>query len=700
MSFIAELRQRKVARVATAYLVVAWVAIEAASIALPAFEAPPWALRVLILLFALGFPLVLALTWALELTPDGVRVTRGRVGNKRMASAVAALVALAIGWYLFGQPAYRGGASAPDRSIAVLPFVNMSGDPANEYFSDGLAETTLDMLAQVQDLKVVARTSSFAFKGTNTDVREIGRRLDVAHLLEGSVQQAGDTVRITAQLVRTSDGSHVWSRRFDRRLADVFAIQDEIATEVVAALRLALPEEEQAHLLRRPTTDVAAYQAYMQGLALLQGRRVADMRTAVTHFEKALGIDPGFARAHAAAATALSLIDTYATLDEAGRQRRSFHVERALELAPDLGEAHVVRAAEFERRRELDAAEQAFRRGIALAPGYATGQQWFAEFLLYERGDVQGALDAFSRARALDPLSPVIRNEHAYAIAVSGRFDQALRENAALIADRPDFAAAHGVRAELLEVQGDLVGALRAMQAQEALDPDAFAKRLQRCRTLQRFGALEESRACAERVLALAPGHRFAADARSDILVLSGDFAGALAIVEQGDPADEWARAELLLANDRGDEARAILEGLVPELFRTPLPDLAGRPAVDSLLVAGALLQGDDERDHTHARRLLARQLEANVGRPHAQLTFHGRGWSDALAHALFGDVGASCDALREAVAAGWILDIPWLDVAPPMALVRADSCYAAALAPGRARTRAQVEAARNAGLL
>ncbi|HVQ33888.1 MAG TPA: hypothetical protein VMS49_08100, partial [Lysobacter sp.] len=160
MSFLAELKQRRVVRVAIVYLVVAWVSIQAASIALPAFEAPVWTLRLVILLFALGFPLALLLTWALDLTPEGIKLATGTIGNKRMAGISLGLIALALGWYFYGQPALRKGPApvVAERSIAVLPFVNMSGNPSNEYFSDGLAETTLDMLAQVPDLKVIART--------------------------------------------------------------------------------------------------------------------------------------------------------------------------------------------------------------------------------------------------------------------------------------------------------------------------------------------------------------------------------------------------------------------------------------------------------------------------------------------------------------------------------------------------------------
>ena len=263
-----------------------------------------------------------------------------------MAGIAAGLVALALAWYFLGAAGLaRSRRIAGERSIAVLPFVNMSGDKANEYFSDGLAETTLDMLAQVKDLKVIARTSSFAFKGKNDDVRTIGKALDAAHLLEGSVQQAGDTVRITVQLIRTSDGVHLWSQRYDRKLADVFRIQDEIATEVVRALQLALPAAEQKHLLRKRTDNIAAYREYLKGTALLPGRKVAEMRVAARHFERAIEFDPGYARAYAAAATAYGLLEAHATTTAEEQQRRTRYIERAIELAPDLGEAHAARGA-------------------------------------------------------------------------------------------------------------------------------------------------------------------------------------------------------------------------------------------------------------------------------------------------------------------------------------------------------------------
>ena len=236
----------------------------------------------------------------------------GGTGWKRLLAFSTAVGLLAIGWYVLGQPALREGdapataatpasgavAGAPTvaRSIAVLPFVNMSKDPANEYFSDGLAETTLDMLAQVHDLKVIARTSSFAFKGKADDVREIGRKLDAAHLLEGSVQQSGQTVRITAQLVRASDGAHLWSHQYDRQLTDVFKIQDEIATEVVKALELV-----------QPAREVVAAGYYVNMGQLYVHPWLADLRKQPC-FEAAIASSRAKAEAQVAAARAAGLL--------------------------------------------------------------------------------------------------------------------------------------------------------------------------------------------------------------------------------------------------------------------------------------------------------------------------------------------------------------------------------------------------------
>jgi TolB-like protein/Tfp pilus assembly protein PilF len=698
VSFLAELKQRKVIRVAMVYLVVAWVAIQVASIALPAFDAPAWTLRVLILLFALGFPLALLLTWALELTPEGIKAAApGRVGNKRMAGVAAALMALAVGWYYYGQPAFReGGADPGERSIAVLPLVNMSGDPANDYFSDGLAETMLDMLAQVPDLKVIARTSSFAFKGKALDVREIGRQLGAAHLLEGSVQQAGKTLRITVQLVRSSDGSHVWSQQYDRPLADVFKIQDEVATEVVRALQVSLPAAGREHLLRKRTDNVAAYREYLKGNALLPGRQVAGMREALHHFERAIEIDPGYARAYVGASDVIGLLGEYASTTAAEREHGNRYLARALELAPDLGEAHVSRGAQLQRLGDLPGAEREFKRGIALAPGYATAYQWYGELLIYEFGAPDEALPMFQHAVALDPLSPIIRDMYASSLVAAGRLEQGAAENARLLAEHPGFAHAYDTLSRIRAARGDLVGALRAIDRQYALDPSAIARRYDRCQILLDFGATAEGKACMSQAIARDPGSDHAVQTSAYLKALEGDFAGALALIDDSRNPSPWARAQLLLDTHRDAEALALLQGVAPEYFAQPAATVRSAYMADAVLVAAAMLRTGDT---TRGRALLRRTLRANAQRPHEAGLF-GRQWWDAYAYTLLGEPGNACKALREAAGSDYFRGIGVLDVDPLLADLRARPCYRANLAPARAKAAAQVAAARGAKLL
>ena len=697
MSFVAELKQRKVIRVAMVYLVVAWVAIQAASIALPAFDAPAWALRVVILLFALGFPLALLLTWALELTPEGVRVAAGGIGSKRMAGVAAVLMALAVGWYYYGQPAFRGGdQNIGERSIAVLPLVNMSGDPANDYFSDGLAETMLDMLAQVPDLKVIARTSSFAFKGKAEDVRRIGKSLGAAHLLEGSVQQAGKTLRITVQLVRSSDGSHVWSQQYDRPMADVFKVQDEVATQVVRALQVSLPAAGREHLLRKRTDNVAAYREYLKGNALLPGRQVSAMRQALRHFERAVALDPGYARAYVGANDAIGLLGEYASITAVERERADRYLARALELAPDLGEAHVARGAQLQRVGDIGGAEREFKRGIELAPGYATAWQWYGELALFELGEPGRALPMFQRAVVLDPLSPIIRDMYATALVGAGRADQGEAENARLLAEHPGFAHAYDTLSRVRAARGDLVGALRALNREFALDPSAVARRHDRCMLLLDFSALAEAKACARQAMARDPGSDRSLQAQSILQSMDGDFAAALASIEAAQHVNPWNRAMLLLANHRDAEALAVLREAVPEYFAAIAPKQQSAYPSDPIVVGAALLRtGATAR----GQALLRQALQANAGRPY-QAGLFGRQWWDAYAYTLLGEPDNACRALREASDSGYFLGIVTLDFDPLLDDLRAQPCFARELASARAKAAAQVRVARAAKLL
>jgi TolB-like protein/Tfp pilus assembly protein PilF len=707
MAFVEELKKRKVARVGLAYLVGAWLGVQVASIALPAFDAPVWVLRVVILLVALGFPLALMLAWAVDLTPEGPRFEPGGTGWKRLLAFSAALGVLAVGWYVFGQPALRAkdvpdaaktahATAPPARSIAVLPFVNMSGDPANDYFSDGLAETTLDMLAQVRDLKVIARTSSFAFKGKPDDVRTIGRKLDAANLLEGSVQQAGQTVRITAQLVRTSDGVHLWSHRYDRQLTDVFKIQDEIATEVVKALQLALSKAEAARVTGKRTDDVGAYQEYLRGVALLPQRRVSEMRQALRHFQRAIELDPKYARAYGQAGVALFLLENYTgAISAQDKALREQYIATALKLDPALGEAYAARGALCETAGDFDCAVENYKRTTEVAPNYATGWQWYGELAGGLLGDTALARRLLTRARQLDPLSPVVRVEYCNALEADGDHAGAMRELEAVLRDNPRSTLAHLKRAQFYEMGGDLVGALREHAAVIAIDPESATRSSQRCDVMVDFGAFDEARKCIE--AARGPnGEDFAEPARRGLAMQAGDYEQALHLSEHPRYADPWAKVVPLLALGRAREALALLQALEPGMFVQPEPRLTTAFPYDGLYGGAALLGAGAQ---AQGRDLVQRTLAANAARPVLRLDT-GRYWSDVYGWALLGDTAKACAATREAAAAGLVVGLAQFDANPAYADLRKQACFREALAPVRAKAAAQVAAARAAGLL
>jgi TolB-like protein/Flp pilus assembly protein TadD len=700
MSFFAELKQRKVVRIAVAYLVVAWIAIQVASIALPTVAAPIWVLRVLILLLAIGFPIALILAWAVELSPQGVKFDATGVGSKRLIGFSVALLVLAFAWYYRGQPAVRNpdavvAAAAPERSIAVLPFVNMSGDPANEYFSDGLAETTLDMLAQVPDLKVIARTSSFAFKGKAQDMRQIGAALGAAHLLEGSVQQAGDTLRITVQLIKAADGTHLWSHHYDRPMIDLFKIQDEIASHVVQELAIALPAQQQQHLVQKRTDNVAAYQEYLKGVALLPGRKVADMRVAVEHFEKAIALDPNYARAYSAAADTYNLLGQYRSINDAEKLRAAGYVARALELAPDLGEAHISHAGWLENiEQDWAGAEREYRRGIELAPSYATGYQWYGELLGYHFGRHEEALAMKQKSAALDPLSPIVLSELISTTASVGRYQEADRLLAKLHADYPDFAQGYETEAYVAADEGDLVRALRAIREMAARDPDALGRTRAGCLFLIRFDALAEAGHCLDTAANQALAGPDLAALRVWHKVAMGDVAGAQTLIDQMPQPDSMLQTQVLMSAGRNAEALAIFRRRAPEMFALPVAKLTVSQVNDATVAGVVLLRTGAQ---AQARALLGQALQAWSTRP-ALMDFNE--WNAVVIHAALGDNEQAIAALKQGIARGFFIDLVSLDIDPALADLRKDPRYQQILAPARAKAAAQVEAARKAGLL
>jgi TolB-like protein len=422
VSLVSELHRRKVIKVGGAYLVVAWLAVQVVSIAFPAFEAPAWALRVFILLAMLGFPAALLLAWAFDATPDGLRRDVSATGSKRMFAIGAVLAALALGWYFIAPVAVRevppaapvaaapvapAVAAVPRKSIAVLPFVNMSADKDNEYFSDGIAEEILNALAKVDGLKVAGRTSSFQYKGRNESLQAIGAALGVAHVLEGSVRKQGDKVRITAQLIQASDGYHLWSETYDGDLADVFELQERIARSITDELKVVLDGAQAKRLVDTGTSNTDAYSLYLQASAIFNRREGRRMPEAIALLEQATKLDPAYARAYARLASVHSISGNYRTIPgETAVANVRDAARRAIELDPQLGEPHAALGLVYGSQRRFQDEREEFERALALDPDDVTTNVWYS-FALIRTGYRREGIKVLDRALQLDPLLPI-----------------------------------------------------------------------------------------------------------------------------------------------------------------------------------------------------------------------------------------------------------------------------------------------------
>jgi TolB-like protein/Tfp pilus assembly protein PilF len=439
MAFFAELKRRRVGKVAIAYGAIAWAVTEASSVVVPALHLPEWLVTAIVVFLLVGFPVAMVLAWIFDVGPQGIERTepiadapRSMRVRLRMAYAAVVLLLMAgLGYLLYERGFGRAHANEPHSSIAVLPFSNLSGDPARDYFSDGMSEELLNLLARIPGLKVASRTSSFAYKGRNVDIREVGRELGVETVLEGSVRQAGEQVRITAQLIDAETGFHLWSQTYDRELEDIFRVQDEIAAAIVEKLRIELAPQEQALAVRdkAPTQNVEAYELYLQGRAVWKRRGEQNLRQAIDLYQRAIGLDPGFARAHAALASAYVVLPGY-TREENDEEKLLPMAEtaarQALSLDPKIGEAHAVLAQLNAQRGDLLDAESGFFFAISLEPNEATTHQWYS-LLLSRVGRMELAVEQARRAHELDPASPVIAFNLANMYLIRGEDQQAAR---------------------------------------------------------------------------------------------------------------------------------------------------------------------------------------------------------------------------------------------------------------------------------
>ncbi len=439
MSFFEELKRRNVFRVGIAYAISAWVLLQIVDLVLENISAPDWVMQVFMLAVAIGFPFALLFAWAFEMTPEGIRlekdvdrsqsithVTAQRMNRNIIIALVIAVVLLLVDKFTPDMETQTepvaeavetvevSAAETPsnEKSIAVLPFVDMSPENDQAYFADGISEEILNVLVKTHSLKVAGRTSSFQFRGRNEDLRTIGEQLGVEHILEGSIRKANNRVRITAQLVKAVDGFHLWSETYDRDLTDIFAIQDEIARAITDALAIELDlAGEQPTLASVSTGNMEAYDRYLEAKGLIARR--LDFERAISLLDEAVELDPNFAPAWAAGAQAHSLAIYYLTIDrEAFKDTAETMARRALEIDDGLPAAYSVLGDVYRDRYEWEKADENYRRALELNPDDSEANEQYAQ-MLWRVSYFDEALKYSSRAIELDPLSWVNLTVHA-----------------------------------------------------------------------------------------------------------------------------------------------------------------------------------------------------------------------------------------------------------------------------------------------
>jgi TolB-like protein/Tfp pilus assembly protein PilF len=500
--FFVRLKQRKLVQWALAYVAASFALIQVLDVIAQRFAWPDQIEKLLILALAVGFLVALVLAWY-----HGERGAQRVTGTELLILALLLAIGGGLLWRFermtsaTGSPdaAQRNPASAipvpaagpassrarvasaainappvpiPAKSVAVLPFVNMSGDPKNDYFSDGITEEILDALAQIPNLKVAARTSAFAFKGKAEDLRKVGEVLDVATVLEGSVQKSGDEVRITAQLIDTRSGYHLWSEKYDRKLTSIFAVEDEISKAIADKLQVQLAGGSGSTLVAQKTIDPRAHDFYLRGLTVLAARSVSE---AVDAFQQAVAVDPNYAQGWAALAEAQALLPAYVPVPVQDANARALDAaRRALVLDPRVALAYVAQGMVYTNQMRWADADRAFRRGLTLAPGDAEAMDQYAQFL-YAVGQLDPALAEIERALQRDPLSGVSGAVRAQLLFVLHRDDAAVKQIERTLAAHPNGLLEHRIAVWVYLSLHRYPEAERQMLQTSQRDPDVGA---------------------------------------------------------------------------------------------------------------------------------------------------------------------------------------------------------------------------------
>jgi len=553
MNFFAELKRRNVYKVAAAYAVVAWLLLQAASIFLPAFDAPPWVMKIFIIVIIFGFPVALIFSWAFEITPEGIKLESEIEPNKSIArrtgrKIVAVTIALAVvaaGLFVYqlvrsksDTPGSPSTAAIANKSIAVLPFDNLSRDPDNAYFCEGVQDEILTRLAKVADLKVISRTSTQHFKSTPDNLPQIAKQLGVAHILEGSVQKSNDQVRVNVQLINALTDAHLWADTYDRKLTDIFAVESEIAKTIAETLQAKITGSEKSSIAKAPTANPEAYELYLKGRFFWNKRSGVDLRKAIDYFNQAVGKDPNYALAYAGLADSYMLLPNYggASAKESIAPARAA-ITKALALDDSLAEAHASLGLLDTLELRLERAVGDFERAIELKPNYATAHHWLMLGQL-SLGRFDQAITEGKRATELDPLSVIINADYAWAYACAHRFDEAEKQARKTLEIDPRFFLAHYYLGGIQQAKGQLTEAVAEFQQAFDLNGDFYS-----LAALGRAYARAGNKAEAQKILA-----RLTDEAKSRYVA---PYASAVLYLGLGDK--ERALGELERAYQTGD---------------------------------------------------------------------------------------------------------------------------------------------------
>lgn len=478
-NFFSELKRRNVYKVAVAYGVVAWLLIQIATATFPVLEIPNIVTKLVIVVVILGFPIALVVAWAFEMTPEGMKRTDEvqheglpRWSRKKFIALIA-IVAMAAGSLLIWQLLRGSGpgsgenqpATAAQKSIAVLPLLNESGDPKDEYFSDGLSEELIAALSHIGELKVIGRSSSFRFKDRKEDSKTIGQKLGVTSLLEGTVRKQGNKVRIVAELVNAADGISLWTETFDRELKDIFAVQEEIAAAVAASLKTTLLGPEQGVAANRGTRNTEAHDAYLLGHFYFQRHNLEDYRTAVSRYDEAIRLDPDYALAYAERSEVWTLIGNLIPEGNTWQNART-DAEKAVASAPGLAEAHAALGwVRFFAEWKFTEGLRELKRAKELAPANPTANDLLARVIVY-LGKLDEAESQARQAVELDPLAMAVYNNLARVLWYEGKLDEAQAAGRKCAELQPNSASSRRWQVLVAVRRGDGDTAVREAQAE------------------------------------------------------------------------------------------------------------------------------------------------------------------------------------------------------------------------------------------